>query len=104
MIGMTCCQCLRSGYAGYALDLLGHGESYKPADYSEYTFDAVFDHFSAWIDSLQITEPMILVGHSLGGGVVFASMRFVILSVCVRLCWLTRFMMFTNFASHPDLH
>ena len=59
-----------SGYAGYALDLLGHGESYKPADFSEYTFDAVFDHFSAWIDSLHITEPMILVGHSLGGGVV----------------------------------
>jgi pimeloyl-ACP methyl ester carboxylesterase len=59
-----------NGYKGYALDLLGHGESYKPADFSEYTFDAVFDHFSAWIDSLEITEPMILVGHSLGGGVV----------------------------------
>ena len=57
-----------SGYAGYALDLFGHGESYKPADHHEYTFDAVFDHFAAWIDSLQINEPMILVGHSLGGG------------------------------------
>ena len=57
-----------SGYAGYALDLFGHGESYKPLDHTEFTFDAVFDHFLAWIDSLQITEPMILVGHSLGGG------------------------------------
>jgi pimeloyl-ACP methyl ester carboxylesterase len=57
-----------SGYAGYALDLFGHGESYKPADHNEYTFDAVFDHFSAWIDSLKITAPMILIGHSLGGG------------------------------------
>ena len=57
-----------SGYAGYALDLFGHGESYKPVDHHEYTFEAVFDHFSAWIDSLQINEPMILVGHSLGGG------------------------------------
>ncbi|MBK9208139.1 MAG: alpha/beta hydrolase [Anaerolineales bacterium] len=57
-----------SGYAGYALDLFGHGESYKPADHHEYTFDAVFDYFVAWIDSLQINEPMILVGHSLGGG------------------------------------
>ena len=56
-----------AGYAGYALDLLGHGESYKPADHDEYTFEAVFDHFSAWIDALYITEPMILVGHSLGG-------------------------------------
>ena len=57
-----------SGHAGYALDLLGHGESYKPVDHHEYTFHAVFDHFSAWIDSLQLTEPMVLVGHSLGGG------------------------------------
>lgn len=57
-----------SGYAGYALDLFGHGESCKPADHNEYTFNAVFDHFSAWIDSLQIDEPMILIGHSLGGG------------------------------------
>lgn len=59
-----------SGYAGYALDLFGHGESHKPDDHDEFTFDAVFDHFSAWVDSLHITEPMILVGHSLGGGVV----------------------------------
>lgn len=57
-----------SGFAGYALDLFGHGESVKPVDHNEYTFESVFDHFSAWIDSLQINEPMILVGHSLGGG------------------------------------
>jgi pimeloyl-ACP methyl ester carboxylesterase len=59
-----------SGYAGYALDLLGHGESYKPVDHHKFTFGAVFDHFSAWIDSLHITELMILVGHSLGGGII----------------------------------
>jgi pimeloyl-ACP methyl ester carboxylesterase len=59
-----------SGYAGYALDLFGHGESCKPIDHSEFTFTAVFEHFSAWIDSLNINEPMILVGHSLGGGIV----------------------------------
>jgi len=57
-----------SGYAGYALDLLGHGESYKPLRRSDYTVENVFDHFSTWIDSLQITEPMTLIGHSLGGG------------------------------------
>src|SRR6266542_3921889 len=57
-----------SGYAGYALDLFGHGESCKPADHREYTFDAVFDHFSAWIDSLNRPEPLILIGHSLGAG------------------------------------
>ena len=64
-----------AGYAGYALDLFGHGESCKPADKYEYTFQAVFDHFSAWIDSLALTDslnrpiPLVLIGHSLGGGV-----------------------------------
>ncbi|MBI5945754.1 MAG: alpha/beta hydrolase [Chloroflexi bacterium] len=57
-----------SGFAGYALDLLGHGESHKPVHHHEYTFDSVFEHYSAWIDSLEISDPMILVGHSLGGG------------------------------------
>jgi pimeloyl-ACP methyl ester carboxylesterase len=57
-----------SGYAGYALDLLGHGESYKPVNRSEYTVKTVFDHFSAWIDSLTLADPLILIGHSLGGG------------------------------------
>jgi pimeloyl-ACP methyl ester carboxylesterase len=57
-----------SGYAGYALDLFGHGESHKPADHDEYTFDAVFEHFSTWIDSLNLADPLILIGHSLGAG------------------------------------
>lgn len=57
-----------NGYAGYALDLLGHGESEKPADYHRYAFDGVFEHFSAWIDALSLADSLILVGHSLGGG------------------------------------
>jgi len=69
-----------AGYAGYALDLLGHGESHKPKYQNEYTFEAVFDHFSAWLDSLVFADsplpaeslnrpaPLILIGHSLGGG------------------------------------
>jgi pimeloyl-ACP methyl ester carboxylesterase len=57
-----------AGYAGYALDLFGHGESHKPDDHHNYTFKTLFDHYSAWIDSLKQTEPMILIGHSLGGG------------------------------------
>jgi pimeloyl-ACP methyl ester carboxylesterase len=57
-----------AGYAGYALDLLGHGESHKPVRRHEYTFEAVFEHFSRWIDSLNFADPLILVGHSLGGG------------------------------------
>jgi len=63
-----------AGYAGYALDLLGHGDSYKPSHPQEYTFESVFNHFSNWIDSLTLAESLnrsdslILIGHSLGGG------------------------------------
>ncbi len=56
----------REGYAGYALDLLGHGESPKPAA-RLYQMDWLFDHFLRWVDSLQLDQPLVLVGHSLGG-------------------------------------
>jgi pimeloyl-ACP methyl ester carboxylesterase len=59
---------VESGYAGYALDLLGHGDSHKPIHHHEYTFEAVFEHFSVWIDSLSLADSLILIGHSLGGG------------------------------------
>lgn len=55
------------GYAGYALDLLGHGESAKPRSLAHYTSDSVFAHLHDWIDSLELDEPAILIGHSLGG-------------------------------------
>lgn len=57
-----------AGFAGYALDLLGHGESEKPLHARDYTVENTFGHFSRWIDSLQRREPLILIGHSLGGG------------------------------------
>jgi len=57
-----------AGYAGYALDLLGHGESEKPFHTHDYSVENAYADFSAWIDTLQINKPMILVGHSLGGG------------------------------------
>lgn len=56
----------KNGYASYALDLLGHGDSPK-LDSREYQMDWVFEHFSSWVKSLNLTEPAILVGHSLGG-------------------------------------
>jgi pimeloyl-ACP methyl ester carboxylesterase len=61
------------GYAGYALDLLGHGESAKPRQLDAYTSDSVFEHMQAWIDSLDLEQPAILIGHSLGG---YLSLRF----------------------------
>jgi len=54
------------GYACYAPDLLGHGDSPK-LDSRAYQMDWVFEHFADWMRSLQLTEPVILVGHSLGG-------------------------------------
>lgn len=56
-----------AGYAGYALDLLGHGESYKPRQLEYYTSNAVFEHMQDWIDSLLLAQPVVLIGHSLGG-------------------------------------
>ncbi len=56
-----------NGYAGYALDLLGHGESYKPANLGDYHIEKVFGHFCFWLERLGISAPLILVGHSLGG-------------------------------------
>lgn len=56
----------RNGYASYALDLLGHGDSPKPASRA-YRIEWLFEHFLNWITSLRLTEPAILIGHSLGG-------------------------------------
>jgi pimeloyl-ACP methyl ester carboxylesterase len=56
-----------NGYSGYALDLLGHGGSAKPKQLDYYTSDSVFEHMSAWIDTLKLNEPAVLIGHSLGG-------------------------------------
>ena len=54
------------GYECYALDLLGHGDSPK-IDSRAYQMDWLLHHFSSWMRSLHLTEPAILVGHSLGG-------------------------------------
>jgi pimeloyl-ACP methyl ester carboxylesterase len=54
------------GYAAYALDLLGHGKSAKPATRT-YHIQWLFEHFAGWADSLNLTQPAVLCGHSLGG-------------------------------------
>ena len=55
-----------SGYAAYALDLLGHGKSGKPASRA-YQIEWLFDHFAGWLDSLNLAQAPVIVGHSLGG-------------------------------------
>jgi len=45
-----------AGYEACALDLLGHGESYKPARLEDYNAENVFNHLSTWIESLNLAE------------------------------------------------
>ena len=56
----------KHGYAAYAPDLLGHGDSPR-LDVRSYQMGWVFEHFMNWMNSLNLTEPAILIGHSLGG-------------------------------------
>ena len=55
-----------NGYAAYAPDLLGHGDSPK-LDARTYQMDWILEHFFDWMKSLHLTAPAVLIGHSLGG-------------------------------------
>lgn len=57
---------IEGGYSAHALDLLGHGASAKPSD-PAYQMAWLVDHFSGWLNSLNLAEPPVLIGHSLGG-------------------------------------
>lgn len=59
-----------AGYRAIAMDLLGHGNSFKPENPRYYTVDAAYDFFDEWASSLDIDTPMALVGHSFGGHIV----------------------------------
>lgn len=63
-----------NGYACYALDLLGHGDSLKPAERA-YQMDWLLEHFFNWVESLHLSEPAIVIGHSLGGHVALEYAR-----------------------------
>lgn len=54
-------------YAVYALDLLGHGESAKPANHGVgYHIDAIYAHLANWISRLDLHTAPILIGHAMG--------------------------------------
>ncbi len=55
-----------NGYSAYAPDLLGHGDSPKPA-LALYQMEWLVDHFVQWLEGLGLGKPAVLVGHSLGG-------------------------------------
>ena len=64
----------KNNYEAYALDLLGHGESPR-LDAHAYQPDWMFEHFMTWMRSLHLTEPAILIGHSLGGHIALEYAR-----------------------------
>lgn len=56
-----------AGFAAYACDLLGHGESAKPKTLSLYTAENAFRHWQRWWEKEVPPRNQILIGHSLGG-------------------------------------
>jgi pimeloyl-ACP methyl ester carboxylesterase len=59
-------------YRVIAPDLRGHGESAAPG--GVYTMEAMADDVLELLDALQIEEPVVLGGHSMGGYVALALM------------------------------
>lgn len=66
---------IESGYQVIAPDLIGHGNSNKPVDPECYSFSALYDHFTGWINTFGQDKDLTLIGHSMGGSIalLFAS-------------------------------
>jgi pimeloyl-ACP methyl ester carboxylesterase len=56
----------RAGFLAYAPDLLGHGESVKPASQEDYLIPTFVESFSDWVENIGLKK-LLLVGHSMGG-------------------------------------
>jgi pimeloyl-ACP methyl ester carboxylesterase len=61
------------GYEVFTKDLLGHGDGIKPVETNQYNIEAMYLDFSAWLSSLAASDPIILIGHSLGA---YLALRF----------------------------
>jgi pimeloyl-ACP methyl ester carboxylesterase len=59
-----------AGFRVMAIDLKGHGLSDKPLAPDEYTIDALVEHLRDILDALHLERPA-LVGHSLGGSLIY---------------------------------
>jgi len=56
-----------AGFSTITLDLLGHGDSFKPAGRQFYTADHSYAFLKKWVKSLQLDRSCVLIGHSFGG-------------------------------------
>lgn len=56
-----------AGFRGFAPDLMGHGESFKPSFPEAYTLEAFYNSLESWIETLGLNEQLTLISHSLGG-------------------------------------
>lgn len=61
------------GFQAHALDLPGHGHSLKPDNPAFYTSEAMYALLESWIDSQGFDQPLVVIGHSLGG---YLSLRY----------------------------
>lgn len=56
-----------AGFETIVLDLPGHGDSCKPDQLDFYRLDNILDSLVDWMETLDLEQPPVLVGHSLGG-------------------------------------
>jgi pimeloyl-ACP methyl ester carboxylesterase len=56
-----------AGYKPYSVDLPGHGQSAHSDNPECYAEEPIYNQILHWIQSLDIDEPFILIGHSFGG-------------------------------------
>jgi epoxide hydrolase 4 len=59
-----------AGFRAIAVDLKGHGLSFKPLGEGEYSLESLVDHIGEILDALELDKPA-LVGHSMGATLLY---------------------------------
>jgi pimeloyl-ACP methyl ester carboxylesterase len=59
-----------SGFRAIAVDIKGHGLSFKPLGAREYSVESLVDHIEEILDALDLEKPA-LVGHSMGATLLY---------------------------------